>query len=110
MTTVTMYKGRLKTTAAVCSQENYDEEVEAYKHHLEQTYRLCRPCQAAVEYYIKYQNRQLRTGLLTHQLRRGRDADNGFVKVAPRDLQNANTHLALCQCYFNNTLAERKWV
>ncbi|XP_056456317.1 transmembrane protein 201 isoform X2 [Gadus chalcogrammus] len=60
--------------------ENYDEEVEAYKHHLEQTYRLCRPCQAAVEYYIKYQNRQLRTGLLTHQLRRGRDADNGFVK------------------------------
>ncbi|XP_060912736.1 transmembrane protein 201 [Labrus mixtus] len=61
-------------------EENYDEEIEAYKHHLEQTYKLCRPCQTAVEYYIKYQNRQLRTVLLNHQLRRTRDADNGFVK------------------------------
>ncbi|CAL8369308.1 unnamed protein product [Lota lota] len=60
--------------------ENYDDEIEAYKHHLEQTYKLCRPCQAAVEYYIKYQNRQLRTGLLNHQLRRSRDSDKGFVK------------------------------
>uniref|UniRef100_A0A3B5ARY2 Transmembrane protein 201 n=1 Tax=Stegastes partitus TaxID=144197 RepID=A0A3B5ARY2_9TELE len=60
--------------------ENYDEEIEAYKHHLEQTYKLCRPCQAAVEYYIKYQNRQLRTVLLNHQLRRTRESDMGFVK------------------------------
>ncbi|XP_070696352.1 transmembrane protein 201 [Pempheris klunzingeri] len=60
--------------------ENYDEEIEAYKHHLEQTYKLCRPCQTAVEYYIKYQNRQLRTVLLSHQLRRIRESDKGFVK------------------------------
>lgn len=60
--------------------ENYDEEIDAYKHHLEQTYKLCRPCQTAVEYYIKYQNRQLRTVLLNHQLRRSRESDKGFVK------------------------------
>ncbi|KAF7657739.1 hypothetical protein LDENG_00022720 [Lucifuga dentata] len=59
--------------------ENYDEEIEAYKHHLEQTYKLCRPCQTAVEYYIKHQNRQLRTVLLNHQLRRSRESDT-FVK------------------------------
>lgn len=62
-------------------QENYDEEIEAYKHHLEQTYKLCRPCQTAVEYYIKYQNRQLRTVLLNHQLRRSRELDKAFLKV-----------------------------
>uniref|UniRef100_UPI0037E8BD27 transmembrane protein 201 n=1 Tax=Semicossyphus pulcher TaxID=241346 RepID=UPI0037E8BD27 len=61
-------------------EENYDEEIEAYKHHLEQTYKLCRVCQTAVEYYIKYQNRQLRTVLLSHQLRRSRDSDSGFIK------------------------------
>ncbi|XP_076019502.1 transmembrane protein 201 isoform X2 [Genypterus blacodes] len=60
--------------------ENYDEEIEAYKHHLEQTYKLCRPCQTAVEYYIKHQNRQLRTVLLNHQLRRSREFDNTCVK------------------------------
>ncbi|KAG5282257.1 hypothetical protein AALO_G00054010 [Alosa alosa] len=60
--------------------ENYDEEIEVYKHHLEQTYKLCRPCQTAVEYYIKYQNRQLRTQLFNHQLRRSREADKAFVK------------------------------
>ncbi|KAK2897756.1 transmembrane protein 201 [Channa argus] len=60
--------------------ENYDEEIEAYKHHLEQTYKLCKPCQTAVEYYIKYQNRQLRTILLSHQLRRTRESVNNFVK------------------------------
>ncbi|KAM4737853.1 transmembrane protein 201 isoform 2-T2 [Anableps anableps] len=60
--------------------DNYDEEIEAYKHHLEQTFKLCRPCQTAVEYYIKYQNRQLRTRLLTHQLQRSRESDSGFVK------------------------------
>ncbi|XP_068162527.1 transmembrane protein 201 [Antennarius striatus] len=62
--------------------ENYDEEIEAYKHHLEQTFKLCRPCQTAVEYYIKYQNRQLRTVLLNHQLRRSRESDKAFVKMS----------------------------
>ncbi|XP_016113395.1 transmembrane protein 201-like, partial [Sinocyclocheilus grahami] len=61
-------------------QENYDEEIEVYKHHLEQTYKLCRPCQTAVEYYIKHQNRQLRALLFNHQLRRSRDADKAFIK------------------------------
>lgn len=65
-------------------QGNYDEEIEAYKHHLEQTYKLCRPCQTAVEYYIKYQNRQLRTVLLNHQLRRTRESDMEFVKVSAK--------------------------
>ncbi|KAM7412106.1 hypothetical protein PAMA_021864 [Pampus argenteus] len=60
--------------------ENYDEEIEAYKHHLEQTYKLCPPCQAAVEYYIKYQNRQLRTALLGHHLRQTRDTIKDFIK------------------------------
>lgn len=60
--------------------ENYDEEIEAYKHHLEQTYKLCPPCQAAVEYYIKYQNRQLRTVLLSHHLRHTRDTIKDFIK------------------------------
>lgn len=60
--------------------ENYDEEIEVYKHHLEQTYKLCRPCQTAVEYYIKHQNRQLRALLFNHQLRRTRDADKAFIK------------------------------
>ncbi|XP_066528752.1 transmembrane protein 201 [Hoplias malabaricus] len=61
-------------------EDNYDEEIEVYKHHLEQTYKLCRPCQTAVEYYIKHQNRQLRALLFNHQLRRSRDADKAFVK------------------------------
>ncbi|XP_051517437.1 transmembrane protein 201-like isoform X1 [Myxocyprinus asiaticus] len=60
--------------------ENYDEEIEVYKHHLEQTYKLCRPCQSAVEYYIKHQNRQLRALLFNHQLKRSWDADKAFVK------------------------------
>uniref|UniRef100_A0A672QRB4 Transmembrane protein 201 n=1 Tax=Sinocyclocheilus grahami TaxID=75366 RepID=A0A672QRB4_SINGR len=60
--------------------ENYDEEIEVYKHHLEQTFKLCRPCQTAVEYYIKHQNRQLRALLFNHQLRRSRDADKAFIK------------------------------
>ncbi|XP_060931293.1 transmembrane protein 201 isoform X2 [Limanda limanda] len=62
--------------------ENYDDEIEAYKHHLEQTYKLCRPCQTAVEYYIKYQNRQLRTVLLNHQLRHTRDPVKSFEKTS----------------------------
>ncbi|XP_051946715.1 transmembrane protein 201-like isoform X2 [Xyrauchen texanus] len=60
--------------------ENYDEEIEVYKHHLEQTYKMCRPCQTAVEYYIKHQNQQLRALLFNHQLKRSRDADRAFVK------------------------------
>ncbi|TRY82506.1 hypothetical protein DNTS_013823 [Danionella cerebrum] len=31
---------------------NYDEEIEVYKHHLEQTYKLCRPCQTANSYSL----------------------------------------------------------
>uniref|UniRef100_A0A8D1VS33 Transmembrane protein 201 C-terminal domain-containing protein n=1 Tax=Sus scrofa TaxID=9823 RepID=A0A8D1VS33_PIG len=55
-------------------QGRYDEEIEVYRHHLEQMYKLCRPCQAAVEHYIKHQNRQLRALLLSHQFKR-READ-----------------------------------
>ncbi|MGH0116398.1 UNVERIFIED_CONTAM: hypothetical protein FKN15_035702 [Acipenser sinensis] len=61
-------------------EEKYDEEIEVYKHHLEQTYKLCRPCQTAVEYYIKHQNRQLRAVLFNHQLRRSREADKAYVQ------------------------------
>ncbi|XP_047225217.1 transmembrane protein 201 isoform X1 [Girardinichthys multiradiatus] len=73
--------------------DKYDEEIEAYKHHLEQTYKLCRPCQAAVEYYIKYQNRQLRTRLLNHPLRCSRELDSGFVKSS--DSQSSPTGVVL---------------
>ncbi|XP_063001590.1 transmembrane protein 201 [Elgaria multicarinata webbii] len=57
---------KIKQLASFTPREEgkYDEEIEVYKHHLEQTYKLCRPCQAAVEYYIKHQNRQLRALLL----------------------------------------------
>uniref|UniRef100_A0A8D2QC43 Transmembrane protein 201 n=1 Tax=Zonotrichia albicollis TaxID=44394 RepID=A0A8D2QC43_ZONAL len=41
------------------------------------TYKLCRPCQAAVEYYIKHQNRQLRALLLSHHFRR-RESDKSY--------------------------------
>lgn len=61
-------------------QGKYDEEIEVYKHHLEQTYKLCRPCQAAVEYYIKHQNRQLRALLLSHHFRR-RETDKTYTQV-----------------------------
>lgn len=66
----------------VCAapQDRYDEEIEVFRHHLEQLYKLCRPCQAAVEYYIKYQNRQLRALLLSHQFRR-READQTYMQV-----------------------------
>ncbi|XP_061114978.1 transmembrane protein 201-like isoform X1 [Conger conger] len=60
--------------------DKYDEEIEVYKHHLEQTYKLCRPCQTTAEYYIKHQNRQLRALLFNPQLRRSRDTDKAFVK------------------------------
>ena len=61
-------------------QGRYDEEVEVYRHHLEQMYKLCRPCQAAVEHYIKHQNRQLRALLLSHQFKR-READQTYTQV-----------------------------
>ncbi|KAK1143569.1 transmembrane protein 201-like [Acipenser oxyrinchus oxyrinchus] len=61
-------------------EEKYDEEIEVYKHHLEQTYKLCRPCQTAVEYYIKHQNRQLRAVLFNHRLRCSREADKACVQ------------------------------
>ncbi|XP_061528667.1 transmembrane protein 201 isoform X1 [Phycodurus eques] len=59
---------------------NYDEEIDAYKCHLEEHYKLCRPCQAAVDYYIKYQNRQLRTVLLCNHLRRTQESLKGIIK------------------------------
>lgn len=65
---------------AAVSQGRYDEEIEVYRHHLEQTYKLCRPCQAAVDYYIKHQNRQLRALLLSHHFRR-RDTDKSYSQV-----------------------------
>lgn len=61
-------------------QGKYDEEIEVYKHHLEQTYKLCRPCQAAVEYYIKHQNRQLRALLLNHHFS-FRKTDKTYMQV-----------------------------
>ncbi|XP_072831548.1 transmembrane protein 201 [Vicugna pacos] len=67
---------KIKQLAAFSPRDEgrYDEEIEVYRHHLEQMYKLCRPCQAAVEYYIKHQNRQLRALLLSHQFKR-READ-----------------------------------
>ncbi|XP_049733805.1 transmembrane protein 201 isoform X1 [Elephas maximus indicus] len=72
---------KIKQLAAFAPREEsrYDEEIEVYRHHLEQMYKLCRPCQAAVEYYIKHQNRQLRALLLSQQFRR-READQSCVQ------------------------------
>ncbi|XP_037355168.1 transmembrane protein 201 isoform X2 [Talpa occidentalis] len=72
---------KIKQLAAFTPRDEgrYDEEVEVYRHHLEQMYKLCRPCQAAVEYYIKHQNRQLRALLLSHQFKR-READQTHVQ------------------------------
>ena len=61
-------------------QGRYDEEIEVYRHHLEQMYKLCRPCQAAVEHYIKHQNRQLRALLLSRRFKR-READQTHTQV-----------------------------
>ncbi|XP_072283440.1 transmembrane protein 201 isoform X3 [Pyxicephalus adspersus] len=60
-------------------EDRYDEEIEVYKHHLEQMYKLCRPCQTAVEFYIKHQNRQLRAIMLNQQLKR-REMDKSYVQ------------------------------
>ncbi|XP_056651797.1 transmembrane protein 201 isoform X2 [Monodelphis domestica] len=72
---------KIKQLAAFAPRDEgkYDEEIEVYRHHLEQMYKLCRPCQAAVEYYIKHQNRQLRALLLSHQFKR-READKASVQ------------------------------
>ncbi|XP_019718702.1 transmembrane protein 201 [Hippocampus comes] len=59
---------------------NYDEEIDAYKCHLEEHYKLCRPCQAAVDYYIKHQNRQLRSVLLSKHLKHTQESLKGFIK------------------------------
>ncbi|NXI45603.1 TM201 protein, partial [Galbula dea] len=63
---------KIKQLASFSPREEgkYDEEIEVYKHHLEQTYKLCRPCQAAVDYYIKHQNRQLQALLLNYHFKR----------------------------------------
>ncbi|RMB91573.1 hypothetical protein DUI87_31802 [Hirundo rustica rustica] len=75
---------KIKQLASFSPREEgkYDEEIEVYKHHLEQTYKLCRPCQAAVEYYIKHQNRQLRALLLSHHFRR-RETDKSYAQGTP---------------------------
>ncbi|XP_049671683.1 transmembrane protein 201 isoform X3 [Accipiter gentilis] len=72
---------KIKQLASFSPREEgkYDEEIEVYKHHLEQTYKLCRPCQAAVEYYIKHQNRQLRALLLSHHFKR-RETDKTYAQ------------------------------
>ncbi|XP_067423442.1 transmembrane protein 201 isoform X2 [Emydura macquarii macquarii] len=72
---------KIKQLASFAPREEgkYNEEIEVYKHHLEQTYKLCRPCQAAVEYYIKHQNRQLRALLLTHHFKR-RETDKTYMQ------------------------------
>nr|XP_042708837.1 transmembrane protein 201 isoform X5 [Chrysemys picta bellii] len=72
---------KIKQLASFAPREEgkYDEEIEVYKHHLEQTYKLCRPCQAAVEYYIKHQNRQLRALLLSHHFKR-RETDKPYMQ------------------------------
>ncbi|NXY46465.1 TM201 protein, partial [Ceuthmochares aereus] len=72
---------KIKQLASFSPREEgkYDEEIEVYKHHLEQTYKLCRPCQAAVEYYIKHQNRQLRAQLLSHHFKR-RETDKNYAQ------------------------------
>nr|XP_042708836.1 transmembrane protein 201 isoform X4 [Chrysemys picta bellii] len=83
--TVVPYGNRNCWDCPYCEQYNgfqegkYDEEIEVYKHHLEQTYKLCRPCQAAVEYYIKHQNRQLRALLLSHHFKR-RETDKPYMQ------------------------------
>lgn len=80
------------------SQGRYDEEIEVYRHHLEQMYKLCRPCQAAVEHYIKHQNRQLRALLLSHQFKR-REVDQSHAQVCAgaRGAFGASQPLSLCR-------------
>ncbi|KAJ8259680.1 hypothetical protein GJAV_G00172200 [Gymnothorax javanicus] len=56
--------------------DKYDEEIEVFKRHVEQTYKLCRPCRTAVEHYIRHQSRRLNRALLfSDRLRRSGDAD-----------------------------------
>uniref|UniRef100_UPI00358FC039 transmembrane protein 201 n=1 Tax=Myxine glutinosa TaxID=7769 RepID=UPI00358FC039 len=46
------------------NEADFDAEAELYRHYLEQIYRLCQPCQTAVDYYIKYQDRHIRRRLV----------------------------------------------
>ncbi|XP_058575167.1 transmembrane protein 201 [Neofelis nebulosa] len=102
---------KIKQLAAFAPRDEgrYDEEIEVYRHHLEQMYKLCRPCQAAVEYYIKHQNRQLRALLLSHQFKR-READQthtqSFSSAAKAPVQViALRALAFLACTFLLTVA-----
>ncbi|XP_069893399.1 transmembrane protein 201 isoform X2 [Dipodomys merriami] len=103
---------KIKQLAAFSPREEgkYDEEIEVYRHHLEQMYKLCRPCQAAVEYYLKHQNRQLRALLLSHQFRR-READQAHMQSFSSSMMKAPIQvillraLAFLTCAFLLTLA-----
>ncbi|XP_034294766.1 transmembrane protein 201 [Pantherophis guttatus] len=83
---------KIKQLASFSPREEgkYDEEIEVYKHHLEQTYKLCRPCQAAVEYYIKHQNRQLRALLLRHHFN-NRKSDKTYMQSFYASASAGNT-------------------
>uniref|UniRef100_A0A8C5S7Q9 Transmembrane protein 201 n=1 Tax=Laticauda laticaudata TaxID=8630 RepID=A0A8C5S7Q9_LATLA len=83
---------KIKQLASFTPREEgkYDEEIEVYKHHLEQTYKLCRPCQAAVEYYIKHQNRQLRALLLRHHFN-NRKSDKTYMQSFYASASAGNT-------------------
>ncbi|XP_040286867.1 transmembrane protein 201 isoform X1 [Bufo bufo] len=81
-------------------EEQYDTEIEVYKHHLEQMYKLCRPCQTAIDSYIKYQNRQLRAIMLNQQFKR-REQDKTYIQ--PQSSSNASfiripTKVVLLRC------------
>ncbi|XP_036855738.2 transmembrane protein 201 isoform X4 [Manis javanica] len=102
---------KIKQLAAFTPRDEgrYDEEIEVYRHHLEQMYKLCRPCQAAVEYYIKHQNRQLRALLLSHQFK-CREADQvhtqSFSSTAKAPVQVIVLRaLAFLACAFLLTIA-----
>nr|XP_036855738.1 transmembrane protein 201 isoform X5 [Manis javanica] len=102
---------KIKQLAAFTPRDEgrYDEEIEVYRHHLEQMYKLCRPCQAAVEYYIKHQNRQLRALLLSHQFK-CREADQAhtqsFSSTAKAPVQVIVLRaLAFLACAFLLTIA-----
>ncbi|KAM4015996.1 transmembrane protein 201 [Anomaloglossus baeobatrachus] len=80
-------------------EEQYDEEIEVYKHHLEQMYKLCRPCQTAIDSYIKYQNRQLRAIMLNQQFKR-RDLDKGYVQSSSNpSFIRIPTKVVLLRCF-----------
>ncbi|KAL7976236.1 hypothetical protein Chor_008333 [Crotalus horridus] len=101
---------KIKQLASFSPREEgkYDEEIEVYKHHLEQTYKLCRPCQAAVEYYIKHQNRQLRALLLRHHFN-NRKSGKTYMQGLGFQLRSGSLGLTglkswqSCWCDWNTT-------